>query len=216
MAKQDFIPTRDNDYLAWDDNLVARLPGLATKYNVPTAQVTAATAANTDLHAKSTDANQKQTTAKAANGTFRTTKRTVIDSRRALARQIKGQPNYDVADGDLMGIEGPEDTTDLTNKKPTLRLRGAATAGHAEIDFDKSVSDGVRIESKRGSETAFSFLAIDSVPTYVDNRANLGTGPETRQYRAQYILNDEPIGQVSEILTVTVPAGTPPPAPPGP
>lgn len=217
MAKQDFIPDRDNDYLAWDDNLVARLAGgLGTKYNISSTRVTAAQTENTDLHTKATDATAKKTAAKSSTATYRTKQRTVKGNRRALAREIKGQPNYDPADGILMGIEGPEDTTDLTHAKPTLRVKGSPVSGHVHVDFDKSVSDGVRIESRRGSESGFSFLATDTFPDYDDTRPNLGTGPETRQYRAQYILGDDPIGEMSEILTVTVPAASPTPPPPTP
>ena len=36
-------------------------------------------------------------------------------------------------------------------------------------------------------------------------RANLAADPETRYYQAVYLLNDAPIGQMSEILVVDVP-----------
>ncbi|MBC8116178.1 MAG: hypothetical protein H7062_17465 [Candidatus Saccharimonas sp.] len=53
---------------------------------------------------------------------------------------------------------------------------------------------------------AFSFLAIDTSSPYVDTRANLVAGsPESRQYQAQYLNGDDPIGQLSDILNVTVP-----------
>jgi hypothetical protein len=40
----------------------------------------------------------------------------------------------------------------------------------------------------------------------VDNCPNLAAGPETREYRAQYLEGDDPIGLLSDILTVTAPA----------
>jgi hypothetical protein len=80
-----------------------------------------------------------------------------------------------------------------------------AVQGSVPVDFNKSVADGVIIESKRGSETTFSLLGSDTEPPYVDTRVNLAPGPETRQYRARYFLNDAPIGNWSDVLTVTVP-----------
>ena len=77
--------------------------------------------------------------------------------------------------------------------------------GAVEIDFMKRDSTGVEIRSKRGTETAFSFLARDTEPPYVDTRPNLGTGPETRQYQAQYLDGDELVGPLSDLLVVTVP-----------
>ena len=41
---------------------------------------------------------------------------------------------------------------------------------------------------------------------YVNNRASLDPDkPETRQYRAQYLDGDDPVGPLSDILPVTVP-----------
>ena len=74
-----------------------------------------------------------------------------------------------------------------------------------EIDFIKDDSTGVEIRSKRGGETAFTFLARDTQPPYVDTRPNLGPGPETRQYQAQYLDGDELVGPLSGVLVVTVP-----------
>ncbi|MBC7821454.1 MAG: hypothetical protein IAG10_31590 [Planctomycetaceae bacterium] len=142
---------------------------------------------------KQAAASDKQTTFKVAKG-----------RQRARANRSKNAPAYTTTMGELLGILGPENTTDLTNEKPTLQA-SSINPGSATIGFNKSISGGIRLESKRGAETAFSFLAIDTSSPYVDNRANAAPGPETRQYRAQYILGDDPIGNFSNVLTVTVP-----------
>ena len=103
-----------------------------------------------------------------------------------------------------MGIVGPEDTTDLADAKPTLTAE-SVNPGSVTIGFSKSVSDGVMIHGKRGAETDFVLLAWDTRSPYVDNRPNLGPGPETREYRAQYFVDDEPISHFSDVLQVTVP-----------
>ena len=54
--------------------------------------------------------------------------------------------------------------------------------GAVTVGFDKSISSGVRILGRRGTESVFSLLGIDTESPYVDTRANLGAGPETRQY----------------------------------
>ena len=204
MAKQDFIPDRDGDLLTWHDNFKTQVAALATKYGISTSQVTGVNTDNTNLHTDFSDADTKSTAAKSARGKKKTTKGTVTGNSRGVARQVKGHPAYDPNDGILMRIVGPEDTTDLNNEKPTLSARSVA-AGHVAIEFNKRISDGVRITSKRGSETVFSFLAIDTESPYIDTRANLAPGPETRQYQAQYMVGDEPIGDLSLVLTVTVP-----------
>ena len=57
----------------------------------------------------------------------------------------------------LLGIEGPQDTADLTTSKPALTGTDQ-TGGVVQLDFDKSISDGVNMnpESFRGD---FVFLA---------------------------------------------------------
>ena len=210
MARQDFIPDKDGDFLAWHDNFKTQATALATKYGITTAQVTALNNDNTDLHTDFADADAKKAASQAANAKKRSTKRTKTGNARALARQIKASSLFDHADGQLLRIEGPEDSTDLTTAKPTLRAT-AVTPGSVTISFNKSISDGVRIMSKRGSETAFSFLAIDTESPYVDTRPNLSAGPETRQYQAQYLTGDEPIGNLSDGLTVTAPGVSPAP-----
>ena len=121
-----------------------------------------------------------------------------------MANRFKAHPNFTPALGQQLDILGPEDTTDLTTAKPTLKAT-AINVGAVTIGFNKSVSSGVRILSKRGTEAGFSFLAIDTASPYVDTRANLAAGPELRQYQAQYLISDDPIGLVSDTLNVTVP-----------
>src|SRR2546425_11102609 len=83
---------------------------------------------------------------------------------RALAARIKAHPAYTFALGSLLGIEGPQDTclrrerrgygrqaTDLTTSKPTL-AGVDQTGGVVELDFDKSISDGVNIYAKRDGD----------------------------------------------------------------
>lgn len=204
MAKQDFVPDGDPEFQGFHDNFKTQLPSVQAKYGVTAGQATEVNNDNAAVHTDLGDAVAKKAASQAATAKKRTTRRTVEGHLRALARQIKAHSAYDPADGQLLGIEGPEDTTDLTNAKPTLRT-GTVVAGSVEITFNKSISDGVRIETKRGSETTWSFLAIDTEAPYVDTRSNLAAGPETRQYRARYISGDDPIGNDSDVLTVTVP-----------
>ena len=73
------------------------------------------------------------------------------------------------------------------------------------IGFLKRDFTGIEISCRRGSESEFSFLARDTEEPYVDTRANLSAGPETRYYRAQFLNKDQAVGQFSDVLVVTVP-----------
>jgi hypothetical protein len=125
----------------------------------------------------------------------------VEDRFRLMAKRIKGSTNYTTAIGEDLGIEVPESTTDL--KAPVLTVK--ADAGKAVISFKKGLADGVRIYGKRGSETAFTFLAIDTKSPYVDNRPNAVEGvPEKREYYAYLFDDDATVGDQSTIVGVTL------------
>ena len=61
--------------------------------------------------------------------------------------------------------------------------------------------------SRRGGEGEFSLMAKKLGSPLVDERSNLAGGvPETRQYKAQFFKNDSTVGQMSDILVLTLPA----------
>ena len=89
-----------------------------------------------------------------------------------------------------------------------ITLSGGSRA--VEVGFNKSISDGVQISSRRGNETQFTPLASDRFAPYIDNRPNLGPGPETRSYKAVYLVGDDPVGNESPIISITMPASAGP------
>jgi hypothetical protein len=158
---------------------------------------------NTDIHAKVTNVETTAAVAKQAVADKNTSRKNTELRARALARRIKAHPAYTVALGDLLGIEGPEDTTNLATSKPTLTAV-AKGGGVVEIAFTKSKSDGVNIYSTRAGDAAPVFLARDTSSPYVDNRPLVVAGkPEVREYRAVYILEDQEIGQFSDEAVIT-------------
>lgn len=205
MAKQDYIPKPDPELVAWHDNFNTQVAALAATFGLVAADTAAVAATNTDLHAKFNASQAAKATAQAKNTEKSAAFAAGVTSTRALANRIKAHPAFTAALGQQLGVIGPEDTTDLTQAKPTLKSL-AVNPGSVTIGFNKSVSSGVRLLSKRGAETAFTFLAIDTASPYIDTRANLvAGGPESRQYQAQYLNGDEPIGNLSDALNVVVP-----------
>jgi hypothetical protein len=102
-----------------------------------------------------------------------------------------------------LGVEGPEDATDLSSAKPELSATDQ-TGGVVALAFSKSKSDGVNLYSQRDGEAGFEFVARDTSSPYVDNRPLLAPGkPEVRRYKAVYVLNDQETGQFSDEVTVT-------------
>lgn len=204
MAKQDYIPATDGDLATWHDNFKTQVAAVGSGLGLTAGEIASVAATNTELHAKLTALSAAKANSAAKATEKQDSLRTAVSEARGFANRVKNHPTYTTALGQQLGIVGPEDTTNLSTSKPTLKA-AATLPGSVTISFNKSISSGIRLMSKRGAETAFSFLAIDTSSPYVDNRANLAAGPETRQYQAQYLLNDDPIGLLSDTLNVTAP-----------
>ena len=124
-----------------------------------------------------------------------------IGGLRTLINRIKTEPAYTQAMGADLGIIGTAQHTDFSAAKPALTA--GMVGGQITIAFKHGHSNGIRLYC---SETAFSFLALDTHSPYHDTRENLVSGmPETRQYYAYYINNtDEQVGLQSDVVSVTV------------
>jgi len=61
----------------------------------------------------------------------------------------------------------------------------------------------VEIWADRGDGKGFAFLAVDTVPDYVDTAALPATAA-TWKYKAIYRLNDEQVGQWSAVASIAV------------
>ena len=205
MPKQDFYPTTDANKLAFLDHLVNELLTVGVSVGVSAADQTAITTQVDTFRGTLTDKITAKAAAQAATAACTAADNATEEVIRAHVRRIKAHANYTEAIGQQLQIEGPELTpSSPTESQPDLRAI-SVVAGEVTIGFRKRGFTGVEISSRRGSETEFSFLARDTEEPYVDTRANLSPGPETRYYRAQFLNKDQPVGQFSDLLVVTVP-----------
>jgi len=209
MAKKNYVPRPKPQFRNWHANFKTQLHLQATKYSITTAQLAKVDLNDADIIADFDDDAAKDLAAEAANTKSRATHKRSDRDARDIAQQIKRHPDYVNEDGVLLDIIGPEDSTDPDTAKPVLVLRVVA-GGNVEISFVKGIFTGVKIFSKRGSETTFIFLTIDTESPYVDNRANLGTGAETRQYQAVFVDGDDEVGLTSDIVSIALAAAVGP------
>jgi len=202
MAKSDYVPTADNDFLAWLDNFIAQTDARRADLGLSEATLTALKAAGQDARAKSAANVQAQAAARHATEEKKASRRTVETSARAIARQIKAGGSYTDALGALLGIVGPEDTTDYATLKPTL-TGVDQTGGIVVLSFPKLRTDGINIYEMDEATGKYAFLARDTVAPYVDNRPLRDpTKPELRRYTAVYVVGDEEVGLYSDELVV--------------
>lgn len=124
-----------------------------------------------------------------------------------LVQRIKNHPNYTTAIGEDLGIIGSNLNLDPASAK--VLLKGSFENNQAVIRFNSfALADGIRLESMRGTETQYNFLANDTEAPYTDMRAKLDpTKPEARKYRAIFFDNepDNLIGLWSDEITIIIP-----------
>jgi hypothetical protein len=226
MPKGPYMPQDDAGKDIWLQHFTANLPANAATVGVSTAEVTAVQADSTFFH-YSFDAQQRfvkygqdWTAYKnaARNGTgpalgpipvapvLAAAPAMVapgIFSRIAkLCARIKNHPGYTEAIGRALDIVGAEQADNTAAQKPPLKIE--MQAGHPNIIWPKQGMDGVEIHVDRDGK-GFIFLTIDTVPNYLDTAALPAPGQSAVwKYKAIYRLNDEQVGQWSDVVSVTV------------
>jgi hypothetical protein len=224
MAKSYFLPADEPGKLKWLNNFAAKLPTYAVTVGVTPAEVTQTTADDAyfafvvgaqNQHAKTTrdwTAYKNALRSGTAIGAMPTTPALgvpptavpagIFSRVSSLAARIKKHPAYTEAIGQDLGIIGAEQSVDPTVMKPVLNL--SLQAGHPNIGWSKSGMDSLEIWVDRGTGT-FAFLTIDTVPDYLDTFALPAAGASAVwKYKAIYRLNDEQVGQWSDVATIGV------------
>lgn len=105
---------------------------------------------------------------------------------------MKAHPSYTPAIGEDCRIVAPVPPPPGT---PKPVLSGTAQTDYAvRLTFAMAGHDQIEIYSKRGNETVWTLLTVDTINPYTDGRAPLvANTPEVRQYRARYRDDDQPV-----------------------
>ena len=141
MAKGPFIPRTDTEFVGWHDRHKAGATAIGATLGIVTEDLTEIGEDNTEIHAKVSAAATANVAAKQANKTKDDARREIEARVRKFAKRVKGHRNYTEALGIQLGIEGAEDTTDMTQAQPTLAA-SALGKGQVEVAFNKSKADG--------------------------------------------------------------------------
>src|ERR1035438_3512191 len=89
MAKQDFIPYKDGDFLTWHDRFKTTVTANLAALGLIAADATQVNTDNTDIHTKIAASNLADTTAKQATADKNASRKNVEAHARALVRRIK-------------------------------------------------------------------------------------------------------------------------------
>ncbi len=204
MSKTDFIPTRDGDLDGYELNFLNKLTAHAATLSLDPADVSRITAVISNHRLSYANVLSKRAESRSANEDNVLKKRNAINELRRGARVVKSNANYTKAVGDDLQIIGPDKAPRiLTELKPELRTR--VHGQEVLIKFKKDDTDGIRIYTRRGSESEFSFLVHTSQSQYVDQRPKLESNkPEQREYYAVFFEETHEVGKRSDVRKITI------------
>lgn len=200
MKKQPYMPRQQLPYIGWHDNLTTTTD--ATVPGVTAADVTALATHNAAIHAKK----KVSDTANAAAAATKDLNLAIAASQthaRKMVKNVKNADDFDPVQAKKMRIEGPDDTTDLSQAQPVLTVE-AQNGGMMQIYFAKPHAEGVHIQCKLDGQADYSLLASATHSPFVDNRPLAVAGkPETRSYRAIYFYGTAEFGLMSAVVVAT-------------
>ena len=200
-----YYPRTDGEKITWMTNFSMVLAPIAASLGLAPADTLAVTGALAAFQAAVADKVTKKAAAQSSTAACVTTDNATEDTIRSTVRRIKAHPTYTTAIGESLGIQAPESQpSGAESERPDLETVSVVN-GEVVLSFLKVGHTGVEIRSKRGAETEYTFLARDTEAPYVDTRPNLSPAPETRYYVAQFLRRDTLVGQLSDVLVVTVP-----------
>ena len=203
--KNDFIPRGNGNIDAFQENLVTKVGIHTSALGLDPDQVNASIQIINENRVSYTKMNSKKAESKAATEDYYNDRKKAIAEIRRLAKQIKSSKTYTTGIGDDIGVIGPEQQfKSSVEKKPVLKA--SVNGNMVKINFRKEGTHGIKLYSKRGSETEFTFLAINFASPYSDKREKMDPAkPEQREYYAYYFETDGELGQRSDVLKIVVP-----------
>ena len=199
----DFVPKKENDLVGWLTNVkqqitthgVATLGLLAPKVTLLIGLCEALIAAITDVDSKKAALAAAVTAKddlKLLNLGLLRGELNVLKVNTAMTDALKAQ----------FRIVGSTGTFDAEAYKPQLIVE--AFSGYVRAKFTKKGVDGVKIYSRLKGQTVWKLLSYDTNSPYDDHTPLATPGvAEVREYQAFGVLNDEQIGQPSDIVSVT-------------
>ena len=118
-----------------------------------------------------------------------------------LVGQLKKNPLYTPTIGTNLKIIGTDIVIDMSKAQPVLILSLEGGLVHAK--YIRGHAEGIFLYCMRGTETAFTLVAMITKTTYVDSRPNLVVGQaEKRQYRAFFMVGDVAVGIESAVFSI--------------
>ncbi len=200
----DFMPKDDDELVTWLENLKVQIDVYGTTLGMTAAQITEFKAQCDELIAAIQIVLTKKRAWQDAATNAATVEKTVGKKLRDdYFNPWKAASFWTDAIGQAFHIVGTGTIVDTANYKPT-KVKAEARAGLVRVTYEKQGVDGMNIYMRLRGETAWRKLGFDKKSPF-DDRTPLAVAgtPEVREYRLIGVIDDEEIGQPSDIVSVT-------------
>ena len=119
-----------------------------------------------------------------------------------MVNRVKAHPAYTTAIGQNLGIEKAT-TAKLNTDDAQPVLKAVMRGGKVNLVWKKANFSGIVIEKDSGE--GFAMLDKDFSPDFIDNSVMPAQGESAIwKYRAIYLVGDDKVGLMSDVVTVTV------------
>lgn len=119
-----------------------------------------------------------------------------------IVNRVKAHPAYTTAIGQNLGIESI-DTKKVNVDEAQPKIKAVMRGGKVNLLWKKSGFSGIAIEKDSGE--GFVALDKDFSPDFIDHSPMPASGESAIwKYRASYLLGDDKVGAMSDIVTISV------------
>lgn len=196
-----YYPKSDAAQSAWAGNYKVQIAIVADALGLTPEQVTKQTAICDKIVDSINNTTTKRANLRAAIGNRNDINATDGGALRADISNIKTLPGYNVGIGNALGIISPTTSADYAGFKPVLTID--TFGGKVQIRFKKMETDGINIYRKKGDAADWKFVARSNKSPYYQAYTLEAAGmPELWQYRAFGAVDDNEVGQPSDIVQI--------------
>lgn len=199
-----YIPRSDSGLLIWLGNFQNTLPTQAKALSVSAAELKTSLDVAKDLSAAIQVDEQKYAEWQAAVAYTADLRRQALPEIQRIIDRLRAAPGFtDEHAKALMAVPPRSQAIALASYKPVIR--GIFTGNKVRLQWTRGSLDGIHVYGRKQGETAWQLLGRDNRPPYDDPRPlPPNTTLEVREYRVIGVVQDEEVGQPSDIVTVAL------------
>jgi hypothetical protein len=227
MPNTDYIPNADADRVSWINNAATKLPAYQTVLGLTTADTTQL-AKDSAMYAYTVNLlniiKQTQQNATAFKNLLKhesagqvlggipampvlpvappAVPAGIFDRTRSLMQRAKNSAGYTDAIGQDLNIVASINTVDLTSITP--ELKGKLDVGRPHLKWQKGYADAIDLFADHNDGAGFVLIGRFLRSEYLDiTPLAVGKVAEEYKYKAVYVINDEQVGIMSQVFSIT-------------